>query len=66
MKNEKPKRTEVITFRTTPETKRKLEKISEDKEWSISQVIEKIITEYTKETEKTNITINNNINIERK
>lgn len=66
MKNEKPKKTEVITFRTTPETKRKLEKISEDKEWSISQVIEKIITEYTKETEKTNITINNNINIERK
>lgn len=66
MKNEKPKRSEVITFRTTPETKKKLEKISQDKDWSISQVIEKIVTEYTKETEKTNITINNNINIERK
>lgn len=47
----KEKKTEVITFRTDQETKRKLDSMSEEREWSISQVVEKICKEYFKEKE---------------
>ena len=42
----KPKKDIVITFRTDAETKAKLDKMAEEKEWSVSQVVEKICKEY--------------------
>lgn len=42
----KPKKDIVITFRTDAETKEKLDKMAEEKEWSVSQVVEKICKEY--------------------
>lgn len=45
----KEKKTVVITFRTDPRIKEDLDKISREKEWSISQVVEKICREYLKE-----------------
>lgn len=48
----KDKKTEVITFRTDQETKRKLDAMSEEREWSISQVVEKICKEYFKKSEE--------------
>ena len=58
------KKTEVITFRTDSETKEKLNKMAEDKEWSIAQVVDKICKEYFKEEQNgkqiiNQITINN-------
>lgn len=44
----KEKRTEVITYRTTPTIKEKLAKEAEERGWSISQLTERIIEEYTK------------------
>lgn len=38
----------VITFRTDAETKALLDKMAEEKEWSVSQVVEKICKEYFK------------------
>lgn len=45
----KPKKDIVITFRTDAETKEKLDKMAEEKEWSVSQVVEKICKEYFKD-----------------
>lgn len=45
----KPKKDVVITFRTDAETKEMLERMATEKEWSISQVVEKICKEYFKE-----------------
>lgn len=42
----KEKKTIVITFRTDTKTKEKLDKVAEEKEWSISQVVEKICKEH--------------------
>lgn len=42
------KKTEVITFRTTAEVKEILSKEAEIRGWSISQLTEKIVAEYTK------------------
>lgn len=42
------KKTEVITIRTTPENKQKIENIAKEKEWSISKTIEKLITQELK------------------
>ena len=50
----KEKKTEVITFRTTPEIKRILEDEAETKGWSLSQITEKIITQYISEKQKPN------------
>lgn len=44
----KEKKTEVITFRTTPRVKEYLQQEADEKEWSISQLSQKIIEEYTK------------------
>ena len=46
--DDKIKKTEVITIRTTPENKEKIEKIAKEKEWSISKTIEKIIIQELK------------------
>lgn len=43
------KKTEVITFRTSAEVKQNLQKMAEDKEWSIAQAVDKICREYFKE-----------------
>lgn len=43
------KKTEVITFRTDEETKKKLQEIANEKEWSIAQLVDKICKEYFKE-----------------
>lgn len=40
------KKTEVITFRTDPETKKKIEEIANQKEWSVAQVVDKICKQY--------------------
>lgn len=56
------KKTEVITFRTDSETKEKLNKMAEDKEWSIAQVVDKICKEYFKQ-DQTNKQIINQITI---
>lgn len=48
------KKTEVITFRTDSETKKKIEEMAKEKEWSMAQVVDKICKEYfnTKERYK--------------
>lgn len=64
------KKTEVITFRTDAETKRKLSEIAEEKEWSIAQLVDKICKEYfqsgndsdSKFVNQTTITIHNEQN----
>ena len=40
------KKTEVITIRITADTKRKLAALAAEKEWSIAQTANKIITSY--------------------
>lgn len=40
------KKTEVITIRITADTKQKLTAMAEEKEWSIAQTANKILTEY--------------------
>lgn len=40
------KKTEVITIRITADTKQKLTALAEEKEWSIAQTANKILTEY--------------------
>ena len=44
----KPLKNVVITFRTDENLKAKIDQMAEEKEWSISQVIEKICKEYFK------------------
>lgn len=46
---DKTKKNEVITFRTSAETKALLEIIANAKEWSLSKLCEKIITQYAEE-----------------
>ena len=48
----KPKKNVVITFRTDTQMKEMLERLAEEKEWSISQVVEKICKEYFKNQNK--------------
>lgn len=60
---EKSKQTEVITFRTSPETKAKLKEEAEKRDWTLAQLVERIVTAYTSENHQTktqtiNITIN--------
>ena len=43
------KKTEYITFRTDGETKEALEKIAEQKKWSISFVVEQIVQQWLQE-----------------
>lgn len=45
------KKTEYITFRTAPEVKEALEKIAEDKKWTISFVVEEIIKDWLQHNE---------------
>lgn len=40
------KKTVVITFRTDEQVKDMLEKIAEEKEWSVSQVVDKLCRNY--------------------
>lgn len=42
----KPIKNIIVTFRTDDETKKILDKIAEEKEWSMSQLINKIIKEW--------------------
>ena len=44
--NAMEKKTEVITIRITTDTKRKLAALAAEKEWSIAQTANKIITNY--------------------
>ena len=46
---EKTKKSEVITFRTTEGVKEKLEQIAKEKDWSVSQLCERIISNYVEE-----------------
>lgn len=60
---EKSKQSEVITFRTSPETKQKLKEEAEKRDWTLAQLVERIVTAYTNNTHSTtaqtiNITIN--------
>ena len=48
----KPKKEIIVTFRTDAQTKALLDKMAEEKEWSVSQVVEKICKEYCKERQK--------------
>lgn len=47
----KEKKTEVITYRTTPAIKQSLQQEAEERGWSISQLSERIIEEYVKRKE---------------
>ena len=47
----KPLKTNVITFRVDDETKKKIDQMAEEKEWSVSQVVEKICKNYFSEKE---------------
>lgn len=47
----KPLKNQVITFRVDEEIKAKIEKMAEEKEWSISQVVERICRDYFKQKE---------------
>lgn len=49
----KPIKDNVITFRTDDEIKNRIYKMAEEKEWSISQVVNKICKEYFTEKEGT-------------
>lgn len=49
----KPKKQNVITFRTTDEIKSLIDKMAKEKEWSTSKVIEKICEEYFKKKHPT-------------
>lgn len=65
MKKETSKKTEVITFRTSPEIKEKLEKEAELRDWKLGQLVERIVAAYASETKQTvqqsiSLTINNN------
>lgn len=42
----KAKKTSTISFKTTEEIRKKLEKEASEKEWSLSQMVEKIVKEY--------------------
>ena len=52
--NMKPKKEIIVTFRTDAQTKALLDKMAEEKEWSVSQVVEKICKEYFKKEAKSN------------
>lgn len=41
------KKSESITIKTTEETKKALENIAQEKEWTLSQLCNKILKEYT-------------------
>lgn len=59
----KSKQTEIITFRTSPETKQKLKEEAERRDWTLAQLVERIVTAYTNNDHKTtNQTINITIN----
>lgn len=45
----KDKKNVVITFRTDEQVKRMLDKMAAEKEWSVSQVVEKICREFFKD-----------------
>lgn len=47
----KPIKNVIVTFRIDEETKKELDKIATEKEWSMSQLISKIIKEWI-ETKK--------------
>lgn len=49
------KKTEVITFRTNENIKAELDQIAKEKEWSVSQVVEKICREYFEKKERDKI-----------
>lgn len=40
------KKTEFISFRTTKEIREKIEKEAEEKDWSLSKMVEKIVIWY--------------------
>lgn len=46
------KKDSVITFRTSKTIKKQLDKIAKEKEWTTSQMVEKICREYFKEKEQ--------------
>lgn len=47
----KPIKNIVITFRVDEETKAKIDQMAEEKEWSVSQVVEKICKLYFENNE---------------
>lgn len=42
------KREDFITFRVDPETMKKLQALAQDKEWTLSHLVYKIVKEYFK------------------
>lgn len=48
----KDKKTEAITFRTSKETKDWLEYFAEEKDWTISQLVERTITAWAEQEKK--------------
>ena len=52
---ERSKKTEVITFRTTHENKKKLQEEAEKREWTIAQLVEKIVSLYINEEKRTTL-----------
>lgn len=50
MKNNKM--TEVLTFRTSKETRNLLEFFADEKDWSVSQLIERTISKWAQEQKK--------------
>ena len=48
----KEKKTEVITVRIPPKTKAALEKEAQNKEWTTSKLVEKILSKWAEEQNK--------------
>lgn len=48
----KEKKTEVITFRTDKETKKILELIANEKDWTVAQTVHNIIKKYIEKSEE--------------
>ncbi len=46
------KKTEYISFRTSPDVKEALMKEAEQKKWSISQLVEEIVHQWMEDQEK--------------
>jgi len=63
----KEKKSEVITIRVTPTTKKRIEMEAEKREWSASKLAEKILSTWVEQEENQNIKFiiqnNQNINI---
>ncbi len=63
MKKDTSKKTEVITCRTSPEVKAKLEQEAAERDWSLSQLVERILATHAAGQNNKTINVSQTINI---